>query len=89
MKNDFTLAFNEIVDERALPREVVLEALSQVVVDRTRCILIASDTDYPEPVLRVRPLSELLGISLVLAPDATDKPPGSERSFRLLLGELE
>jgi hypothetical protein len=51
----------------------LLEALSQVVVDRTRCILIASDTDYPEPVLRVRPLSELLGISLVLAPEATDQ----------------
>jgi hypothetical protein len=51
----------------------LLEALSQVVVDRTRCILIASDTDYPEPVRRVRPLSELLGISLVLAPEATDK----------------
>ena len=51
----------------------LLEALSQVVVDRTRCILIASDTDYPEPVLRVRPLSELLGISLVLVPQATDK----------------
>ncbi len=32
MKNDFTLAFNEIVESRALPREVVLEALSQALV---------------------------------------------------------
>lgn len=32
MKSDFTLAFNEIVEARALPREVVLEALSQALV---------------------------------------------------------
>ena len=32
MKSDFTLAFNEILEARALPREVVLEALSQALV---------------------------------------------------------
>lgn len=32
MKNDFTLAFNEIVELRALPREVVMDALSQALV---------------------------------------------------------
>ncbi len=32
MKSDFTLAFNEIVETRALPREVVLEALAQALV---------------------------------------------------------
>lgn len=47
----------------------LLEAMTQVAVDRTRSILIASDTDYPEPVRSVRPLSELLGIALVLAPE--------------------
>ncbi len=36
MKNDFTLAFNEIVDERALPREVVLDALAQALVSAYR-----------------------------------------------------
>lgn len=36
MKNDFTLAFNEIVESRALPREVVLEALSQALVSAYR-----------------------------------------------------
>lgn len=51
----------------------LLEALTQVVVDDTRCILIASDTDYPEPVLSVRPLSELLGIALVFAPARSAK----------------
>ena len=46
----------------------LLEAMAQVVVDDTRCVLIACDTDYPEPVYSVRPLPDLLGISLVLAP---------------------
>lgn len=46
----------------------LLEALTQVVVDGSRCVLIASDTDYPEPVLSVRPLVDVLGIALVFAP---------------------
>ncbi len=46
----------------------LLEALTQVVVDDTRCVLMASDTDYPEPVYSVRPLPDVLGIALVLAP---------------------
>ncbi|HSI94461.1 MAG TPA: beta-ketoacyl synthase chain length factor [Methylophilaceae bacterium] len=49
----------------------LLEAMVQVAVDGNRCILIAGDTDYPEPVFSVRPLSDLLGISLVLAPEHT------------------
>ncbi len=32
MKSDFTLAFNEIVEMRSLPREVVLDALSQALI---------------------------------------------------------
>lgn len=46
----------------------LLEALAQVVVDGSRCVLIASDTDYPEPVYSVRPLADVLGIALVFAP---------------------
>ena len=45
----------------------LLEALTQVAVDGGRCILIASDTDYPEPVYSVRPLADVLGIALVFA----------------------
>ncbi len=33
MKNEFTLAFNEIMSERALSREVVLEAIEQALVN--------------------------------------------------------
>lgn len=51
----------------------LLEALTQVTVDGTRCVLMASDTDYPEPVRSVRPLADRLGIALVLAPQ-----PGSQ-----------
>jgi len=36
MKSDFTLAFNEIVEARALPKEKVLEALSQALVSAYR-----------------------------------------------------
>ncbi|MBN1681729.1 MAG: transcription termination/antitermination protein NusA [Anaerolineae bacterium] len=36
MKSDFTLAFNEIVEMRALSREVVLEALEQALVSAYR-----------------------------------------------------
>ena len=36
MKSDFTLAFNEIVEQRSLPREVVSEALEQALVSAYR-----------------------------------------------------
>ncbi len=36
MKNEFILAINEIVDERALPREVILEALRSALVTAYR-----------------------------------------------------
>ncbi|MDP2247193.1 MAG: beta-ketoacyl synthase chain length factor [Nitrosomonadales bacterium] len=46
----------------------LLEALSQVVIDDTRCILMASDTSYPEPMHSVRPILDNFGIALMLAP---------------------
>jgi len=36
MKSDFSLAFNEILEERSLTREIVLEALSQALVSAYR-----------------------------------------------------
>jgi len=47
----------------------LLEALTQVVVDRTRCVLMACDTPYPEPLNGARPIPEALGIALVLSPE--------------------
>lgn len=47
----------------------LLEAMTQVIVDSTRCVLMANDTDYPEPLHSVRPLVDIMGIALVLAPE--------------------
>ena len=46
----------------------LLETLAQVAADNTRCVLIAYDTDYPEPLRATRPVPDALGIALVLAP---------------------
>ncbi|HSI44049.1 MAG TPA: beta-ketoacyl synthase chain length factor [Methylotenera sp.] len=49
----------------------LLDALTQVAVDNTRCILIASDTPYPEPMFSKRPIPDNCSIALVLAPQAS------------------
>lgn len=46
----------------------LLEALTQVVVDDTRTVLLACDTSYPEPLHSARPIPDAFGIALVLAP---------------------
>lgn len=46
----------------------LLDALTQVTVDDTRCILMASDTPYPEPMFSKRPIPDNCGIALILAP---------------------
>jgi len=46
----------------------LLEALTQVVVDNTRIVLLACDTPYPEPLHSARPIPDAFGIALVLAP---------------------
>jgi len=51
----------------------LLEAMTQVVIDNTRVILLAYDTNYPEPLHDARPISDAFGISLVLAPQQSSK----------------
>ncbi len=51
----------------------LLEALAQVVVDRTATLLIACDTPYPEPLRKTRPINDEFGVGLVLAPVASDR----------------
>lgn len=46
----------------------LLDALTQVVVENTPCILMASDTTYPEPMFSKRPIPDNSGIALVLMP---------------------
>lgn len=46
----------------------LLEAVTQVVVDDTAVLLVAYDTDYPEPLHSKRPVPDTLGVALVISP---------------------
>jgi len=46
----------------------LLEAMTQAVVENTPVLLVAYDTDYPEPLRSKRPVSDTMGLALVLAP---------------------
>ena len=46
----------------------LLEALTQVVVERSAVLLIAYDTSYPEPMRSARPIPDAFGVALVLSP---------------------
>jgi hypothetical protein len=46
----------------------LLEAVTQVVVDQTRVLLVAYDAPYPQPLFGKRPIPEAFGVALVLAP---------------------
>ncbi|HEX4152412.1 MAG TPA: beta-ketoacyl synthase chain length factor [Steroidobacteraceae bacterium] len=45
----------------------LLEALTQVSVDREPVLLVAYDTEYPDPLHAKRPVPDAFGIALVLA----------------------
>lgn len=49
----------------------LLEAMAQVAADGEPCLLIAYDTDYPEPLRTHRPVPAPFGIAFVLAPQAS------------------
>jgi len=46
----------------------LLEAVTQVVVDQTRVLLVAYDAPYPPPLFVKRPIPEAFGVAFVLAP---------------------
>jgi Beta-ketoacyl synthase, N-terminal domain len=48
----------------------LLEAVTQVVVDQTRVLLVAYDAQYPPPLFVKRPIPEAFGVAFVLAPVA-------------------
>jgi N utilization substance protein A len=48
MKNEFTLAFNEVLEEKGLPREVVLGALEAAMVSAYRRSVNASNAQHVE-----------------------------------------
>jgi hypothetical protein len=47
----------------------LLDALGQVVVDRQPTLLVAYDSEYPEPIFAKRPLPDVAGVSLLLSPE--------------------
>ncbi len=49
----------------------LLEALAQVAVDRESLLLVAYDTEYPEPINTVRPIPDAFGVAMVLTPERT------------------
>ena len=51
----------------------LLEAMTQAAVDQTAVLLVAYDTDYPEPMRSVRPLPDSFGVALVLAPQCSER----------------
>jgi hypothetical protein len=54
----------------------LLEAVTQVVVDRTRVLLVAYDAEYPPPLFAKRPIPEAFGVAFVLGPVAGLAPAG-------------
>lgn len=48
MKNEFALAFNEVLEEKQLPREVILEALEAAMVSAYRRAVNASNAQHVE-----------------------------------------
>jgi hypothetical protein len=60
----------------------LLEALTQVMVDRESVLLVAYDTEYPPPLHAKRPLPDALGVAMVLTPERIS---GSIASIELML----
>jgi hypothetical protein len=46
----------------------LLEAMTQVAVDGESVLLVAYDTEYPEPIRAKRPVPDAFGVALVLSP---------------------
>ena len=46
----------------------LLEAMTQCVVDDRAVLLVAYDTEYPEPLHSKRPIPDAMGVALVIAP---------------------
>ncbi len=50
----------------------LLEALAQVAVDQIPVLLVAYDSEYPQPLHDKRPIPDAFGVALVLTPNRRD-----------------
>ncbi len=48
MKSDFTLAFNEVLEEKGLPKEIIMKAIESAMVSAYRKAVMASTQQYTE-----------------------------------------
>jgi hypothetical protein len=49
----------------------LLDAMTQIAVDRQTILLVAYDTEYPPPLHAKRPIPDALGVAMVLTPERT------------------
>ena len=54
----------------------LLEAITQVLVENRRVVLLTCDTAYPEPLRSLRPIPDAFGMALVLAPQGRERAIG-------------
>ncbi len=50
----------------------LLEAMTLAVVEDTAVLLVAYDTDYPEPLRGKRPLPDTIGVAMVISPQRSE-----------------
>lgn len=62
----------------------LLEALTQVHVEQRAALLVAYDTQYPEPLRGARPIPDAFAVALVLAPE---RRPATLARLEVRLGE--
>jgi hypothetical protein len=51
----------------------LLEAMTQCVLDDGPVLLVAYDTEYPEPLFSKRPIPDTMGLALVIAPRRSER----------------
>ena len=51
----------------------LIDALGQVVLDHQPTLLIAYDSEYPEPLFAKRPVPDVAGVSLLLTPERSER----------------
>ncbi|NTV68629.1 MAG: beta-ketoacyl synthase chain length factor [Azonexaceae bacterium] len=51
----------------------LIDALGQVVLDHQPTLLIAYDSEYPEPLFAKRPVPDVAGVALLLTPERSER----------------
>jgi Beta-ketoacyl synthase, N-terminal domain len=64
----------------------LLDAMTQVAVDRSSVLLVAYDSEYPEPLHAKRPIPDAFGVAMVLTPQ---RRPASLARVDAALSEMD